>query len=426
MRIVLRGAGSYVFSTSVLHDAIIDHRIPEVEIALVDLDDSILETMVGVGRAMAADVGIQVSLESTTDRTEVLSGADFVILCAEAQGARRWRDDHEIVCRYDMPDQARECGGLGGLAKALRTCSLALSVAEDMETLAPGAVLLDVTNPMPRVVTSVLHATSVPAYGFCNAAWGGYPGYQWLARLVGREASDLDVITAGLNHFAWLLRARDRRTGEDLIPKARDALARADGAEARILAKWLIQFGAIGMSGPSHMGEYLPYDPMNHYHTTPPFHGDRAEREERIAGLRAVAEGRAHWSTCIGQRSWERPVDLAAAIHRGVDIHVDMVNLANGGHLPDLPEGRVVEAPARTEEGQVRPVEVPPMPPALAELCRSVSDVIQLSGEAAAEGDVDKVHEVVRIDPAIPDTPQAHAAIDDMLATHGDLLTRFA
>ena len=47
--------------------------------------------------------------------------------------------DYDILTRAGMPDQGRECAGLGGLSYALRTISMALDICEDMEALSPNA-----------------------------------------------------------------------------------------------------------------------------------------------------------------------------------------------------------------------------------------------------------------------------------------------
>ena len=67
-----------------------------------------------------------------------------------------------------------------------------------------------------RVVTAVRRYTDVEAYGFCNASHEGASGYEWFARLVGRTHDQIDVVTAGLNHFSWLVSIHDRETGEEL------------------------------------------------------------------------------------------------------------------------------------------------------------------------------------------------------------------
>ena len=119
---------------------------------------------------------------------------------------------------------ASECGGVGGLSYTLRAVPLILEVAREMERLYPDAWLLNVSNPLPRLLAAVAGHTRIRCAGFCNVAHGGVGGYQNVARLLGREPSELRVRSGGLNHFAWLLGAWERRTGEDLLPRVDAAL----------------------------------------------------------------------------------------------------------------------------------------------------------------------------------------------------------
>lgn len=425
MKITLIGAGSYVFGGTVLQDALVRHRMAG-ELALVDLNGEAAEAMAGVGRRMAREVDANCEVWATTDRREALPGSDFVILSAAPQGAKRWWMDYEILDAAGMADQARECGGLGGLSYALRTISLALDVAEDMAALCPEAALLDVTNPMPRVVTALHRFSGIQAYGFCNVAQRGEHGYEWLAGLVDRDHREIDVVTAGLNHFAWLVSIRDRVTGEDLMPRVRAAVMAGASEEMAILRRWWQRYGALSVPGVDHAAEYLPSEPDLIYRVTPPYHGSAAERQARIENLKAAARGELDWRALFDHGSWEHPVDLAVAVGMQRDVELPILNLPNAGYLPGLPEGRIVEVPAEVHAGAVRGIAVKALPEATAEICARVSDVHEWVAEGAATGDRDALVRAIEVDPAIADTAPAVAVLDRLIAAHRDLLARFA
>ena len=425
MKVVLIGAGSFVFGPTVLRDAFERHRLAECHLALVDLDADAVGIMAALGRRMAGDLGVASTITSHGDRLEALPGADYVILSAAPEGRRRWLMDCAILEAAGMPDQRRECGALGGMANALRAITLALGVARDMERLCPQAVLLDVTNPMPRVVTAVNRFTPVRAYGFCNVAFGGPTGYDGIARVLGRPASELSVVSAGLNHFAWLVSVRDASTGEDLMADAHRAVRSRTDGDGPVLSDWLDRYGAIAMSGTHHQAEWLPPDARIVYDGTPPYHGTPEERDARRQELRAAAEGKRDWRPLVEKGSWEHPVDLAAALGRGETRDLPILNLGNRGYWPDLPDGRIVEVPARTEGGRVTGVPIGHLPHGVTEVCRQVSDVHELIAEGAATGSRDKLAEAVEGDIAIPEKKRALAALDRMLEAHGDMLVQF-
>ncbi|MCX7936028.1 MAG: hypothetical protein N3A66_12310, partial [Planctomycetota bacterium] len=251
--------------------------------------------------------------------------------------------------------------------------------------------------------------------------------YEWIARLLDRPVESFLALTGGLNHFAWLLALRDRRTGQDLIPQVLRQLRRVRDRQAEVILRWYRAYGLIASGNIDHHGEYLPAQAGVHYHTQPPYHGTAAERAERRRLLRAIAAGRASWTPLIAHGSWEHPIDMAVALVRQQDVFFPMLNLPNGGWLARLPRQRIVEVPAHVISGRVQGVRLPPLPAKLAALCRQISDVHELAARAAAKGDREAARQAIIRDPAIMATEKraALAAWDEILAAHADLLPQF-
>ncbi|MBD2869108.1 family 4 glycosyl hydrolase [Paenibacillus arenilitoris] len=435
MKFVLIGGGSFVFAPTVLEDVIIKHRLMEGELVLVDPNAEAVEAMAGAGQRIAKIVGSAIRITSAVDRREVLAGADYVIVSASPQGARRWAMDFNILSELDMPNQARECGGLGGLMNALRSITLLLDVCRDMEELCPQAILLDVTNPMPRVVTAIDRYTSIRAAGFCNIAYLGPDGYAFLPGLVGKQAEEVEIVTAGLNHFAWVVSMKDRRTGKDLMPELVSFVREGDWSalplnkqrELTVMRRWLKQYGAVAAGAVDHHAEYLPEQPDIHYATTPPYHGTEEERKLRLKALQDIASGESSdWQALFGHPSWEHPVDVALTLGTGASRTFDILNVRNNGAIPHLPAERIVEVTVHVENGQWNPIEIPAFPDNLASVIRQLSDVHEMIAEAAATGNVEFVHKAVDLDPAITNKIAAHIAVDRMLSVHSDLLPQFS
>ena len=433
MKIVLIGAGSFVFAPTVLEDAIVRQILDGAELALVDVNEEAAEAMAAAGRRIAGELGVGLRIRSFGERRPALEGADYVIVAASPQGAARWRTDHAILQDHGMADQARECGGMGGLLHAFRSITLLMDICRDMEALCPTAVLMDVTNPMPRVVTAVHRFSSIRACGFCNIAYQGEAGYAFLPALVGRKPEEVSIVTAGLNHFAWLLRMTDRNTGEDLIPAAMRYLELGDWSgwdeparrELTVMRRWLGQYGGIAAGAIDHHAEYLPFQPDIAYPEAPPYHGEPAARERRMRTLRSIAEGRGDWQALFEHRSWEHPVVVAAALGRGERRRFDMLNLPNDGYLRELPPGRIVEVPATVRDGALTGEAVPAFPSAISKLLGIVSDVHELAAEAAATGNVSLAVEAILHDPAIADKKTAVRVLRQMLEAHRDMLVQF-
>ncbi|WP_337103696.1 family 4 glycosyl hydrolase [Paenibacillus sp. YIM B09110] len=434
MKFVLIGGGSFVFAPTVLEDVIVKNRLMNDELVLVDPNAEAVEAMAGAGRRIADKLGVTVRISATTDRRQALAGADYVIVSASPQGARRWAMDYDILNELGMADQARECGGVGGLMNGLRSITLLLDVCRDMEEVCPQARILDVTNPMPRVVTAIDRYTSIQAAGFCNIAYQGAEGYAFLPALVGKKPEDVDIVTAGLNHFAWVVSMKDRKTGEDLLPALISFVQEGDWSalpehkrrELKVMRRWLEQYGAVAAGAVDHHAEYLPLQEDIHYATTPPYHGTEEERRQRLLELQAIASGESgDWEVLFNHPSWEHPIDVALTLKSGATRTFDILNIRNNGAIPQLPSERIVEVPVRIEGGEWTPIAIPALPDALAAAVRRISDVHEIIAEAAAKGDAALVHQAVDLDPAISNKEAAHVAVDRMLAIHADLLPQF-
>ena len=95
-----------------------------------------------------------------------------------------------------------------------------LDIARDVETVAPDAWLVNVTNPLTALCRSVTRETGVKTVGLCNE-WVGATFNLSLALDCGMQ--DLDPVLAGVNHFP--LAVELRVNGEDAFAQP----ARADG-----------------------------------------------------------------------------------------------------------------------------------------------------------------------------------------------------
>ncbi|MFC5467330.1 hypothetical protein ACFPPD_01280 [Cohnella suwonensis] len=432
MKVVLIGGGSFVFAPTVLKDAIVKHRLKGT-LVLVDTNLEAAQAMAGAGSRIANELGVKLEITATVDREQALTGADFVIVSASVQGAKRWRMDYEILKEAGMADQARECGGLGGLLNSFRSITLLLDICRDMERLCPNAMLLDVTNPMPRVVTAIERFSSIRSVGFCNIAYRGPDGYDMLAHLLRRPANELEVVTGGLNHFSWVLSVKDKSTGEDLLPTLKSYIERGDWSdeteenrrELGIMREWFHSYGAVAAGAVDHHAEYLPFHPDVHYPITPPYHGTENERMQWLLNLKDIAAGRCGWQDLFNHGSWEHPIDLAVLLDGGQKDHIDILNVRNEDGIPQLPSDRVVEVPVRVAGGRLEPVILPAFPERLASLLCVVSDVHEFAAAAAATGDIELARKAIFVDPAITDKEAGYSALERMLAAHADLLPQF-
>ena len=141
------------------------------------------------------------------ERPEALAGADFVINTIQVGGARATQVDFDIPARHGLRYTINDTINVGGVLRGLRTIPVVLGIARDMTDACPDATLLNYTNPMGMLVRAVDEAVGIPTVGLCHSV---YWTVDRLAGYVGVPAAEVDALSAGVNHLAWILRLEHR------------------------------------------------------------------------------------------------------------------------------------------------------------------------------------------------------------------------
>jgi alpha-galactosidase len=421
-RIVLVGAGSSVFGYNSVLDAVNIHALRGSNLVLHDIDGERLGAMAGLAERMNAEAGSDLEIEHTVDRGEALEGAGFVLMSIAVERMRRWRMDWEIPFRHGIKQVIGENGGPGGLFHTLRNIPPVLEIARDMEDRCPDALLLNYTNPVPRLCLAVSRYTGVRVVGLCHEV---EHQLQRLAPMMGVPTALLDAVSAGLNHFSWYkeLRLKD---GTDAYPLLTEAVAGARGFQPLCRAMY-DKFGLYPSTDDNHLGEYLAYA----WDVCPPESRglnwiDRCEREGELSWQRISRLVRGEEPLNVkGRLSGERAMHIIAGI-TGDSSHVELqVNLPNEGQVSNLLRGAVVETPAVIDKGGVRPIHVGDMPSGLAALCNIQSIVQSLAVEAGVHGDLGLAQQAMLADPVVHDTEAAMKAFEELFQAHRDMLPQF-
>jgi 6-phospho-beta-glucosidase len=312
----------------------------------------------------------------------------------------------------------QETTGAGGLAKALRTVPLVLQIAElARRRAAPGAWLIDFTNPV-GIVTRALLDAGHRAVGLCNVAIGFQRQF---ASLLGVPPAAVSLGHVGLNHLTWersvMVDGTDRLP--ELLAGHREQIAERVGTPVSFLEG----HGVI----PSY---YLRY-----YY----FH-DEVVREQRTTGTRAaeVAAIEAELLRMYADPALDSKPDLLA--RRGGAFYseaavallssllagtedVQVVNLRNNGTLGFLPDDAVIEVPAVIASGGPVPVPAAPLPPLLRGLVAHMSAYEELAVAAALRGGRSRVAAALLAHPLIGQYPLAEGMADRMIAENARFLS---
>ena len=174
-KIVIIGAGSAIFGLGALVRLLRSERLRGAELALVDTREDGLLLMTALAEKLNKQWNTGKIITHSTDRTELLPGADIVIVSIQVgQRETVWEMDWQIPLRHGVRQPYAENGGPGAFSHTARNLPVMLGIARDMERLCPNAWYLNVTNPLIRLTHAVNKYTNIKILGLCHQLLWGY------------------------------------------------------------------------------------------------------------------------------------------------------------------------------------------------------------------------------------------------------------
>jgi 6-phospho-beta-glucosidase len=169
------------------------------QVVFMDTDPEKLRVFGGLSRQVVAALAPALPFHLTPDLADAVRDADFVITTIRAGGDAARAADERIALRHGVIGQ--ETAGAGGFSMAMRTVPAMTACCRAVEEhAAPGAVILNFTNPA-GLVTQAMHDQGFKGvYGICDAPSGML---RQVAAMLGRRAEELDAFCLGLNHLSY-------------------------------------------------------------------------------------------------------------------------------------------------------------------------------------------------------------------------------
>jgi 6-phospho-beta-glucosidase len=396
---------------------------PLSELWLMDINPERLKVVGGFAQRMVAAKGAPFQVKLSLDQRQAVSGAAYVCTQLRVGQMPARRADEYLGLRHGLIGQ--ETTGVGGMAKALRTIPVVLKIAGDMRQVAPGALLVNFTNPAGLVTEALKrYAPDVSAVGVCNVP---ITAKMKLLGLLEKEL-DLDIApervelkTLGLNHLSW--HRGFTLDGEEMWPRVFEAYLRDQTDwDAETLTRLRL----------------IPNDYLQYFYYTgrklaaqqnwPPSRAEEVQViEESLiryyadpANIEPPADlmkrGGAYYSTVATQLLNAHYNDLG-------ETHV--VNTRHDGAVPGWPADWVLEIPCTVSRAGIHPLPAEPLPAACFDLLKQVKAYELLTVEAAVHGDRDAALQALLANPLGPRADQAQAVLDDLLSTHRAHLPQF-
>lgn len=428
MKLVVIGGGSSY--TPELIEGVILHKdsLPVTEIVLIDVEMGQEKVRINTEFAgrMVKKAGLAIDVRYTMDRREGLKDAAFVITQLRVGGLDARAKDERIPLTYGVIGQ--ETTGPGGFFKALRTIPVLLDICRDMEDVCPDAWLINFTNPAGIVTEAVLKHTKVKCIGLCNVSINMKHD---AAKRLQVEAKDLDCRFIGLNHLSVMNHAYYQ--GKDRIADVL-AVSTSEGVVKNIEKNGEMDLLAREMG--CMLSPYLQY-----FYSEKEMLSKETKEALSITGTRAdqVKRVEKELFACYQDENLkEKPEALSkrggsryseAAIHLIDSIYndrqdVQVVDVANHGIIPQLPEDCVIETNCVIGEDGAKPMTTD-VPLTVLGLIEQVKAYEILTIEAAVTGDRKTALMALMNNPLVHDIKDARHILDDMIRAHEAYLPQF-
>ena len=420
-RIVFVGGGSYSWGPTILSDVMQTPELEGAEIRLLDIDLKAAKEIKAAAESMAARLGRRFTVTATTSEARAFRGADFVLITISTGGLDTMQCDLSVPEAYGVFQTVGDTVGPGGWSRSLRNIPVFAHLARQIEKYAPGAVVLNYTNPLATLTGVLSTCSRLRTVGLCHGLFGSY---SLLQQLFDVQEEDLCVRFGGVNHFFWILDftvkgqdgyalLRKRLQGKSIdaaLPKG-DADPLGFHTRHALVDEFYREFGYLCYAGDRHTCEFVPGLLTPDEERLRRFRLVRTSVEERWElrrKAREVALDLAAGRRDVFPRSRETAVDIIKAVLTGTPF-IDVVNLPNRGQIDNLPRETVVETLGRVDPLGFHPLTVGPLPPVLHPLVAPHCDVQLMSLEAGLTGDRELALRALMCDPLC-----AHLAPSDV------------
>lgn len=401
---------------------------PLTELCLMDINEKRLEVVGGFAQRMVGHQGNPFKVTLSTNQREAVSDASYVTTQLRVGMMEARKNDEYLGLRHGLIGQ--ETTGIGGMAKALRTIPVLLDIANDICEVAPGAPLVNFTNPAGLVTEALFrYAPDVTAVGVCNVPITTKMGFlDELEKSTGRtippESAHLD--TLGLNHLTWHrgFTVEDEEMWPQIIEGYIAQLKKEEQPEwpprtieiLRMIPNYYLQYFYQTDKKLRAQNEWPPSRAEQVIEIEEGLLSQYADPELMVPPDDLMKRGGAYYSTLATQLLNGHYNDLN-------ERHI--VNVRHDGAVNGWPSDWVLEMPAMVNRDGFHPIEVDPLPEVCFGLIAQVKSYEILTAKAAVTGDREIAYEALLANPIGPAADEIQDVLDDMLETHRDYLTQF-
>ncbi len=437
-KVAFIGAGSIGFTRGLLADILTVPQFHHIEVSFTDINPDNLRMVTQLCQRDIDENGLDIKIHATLDRREAFQNAKYVINCVRIGMLEAFETDVEIPLKYGVDQCVGDTLCIGGIMYGQRGIHAMLGFCKDIrDVAAPGCILLNYSNPNAMVTWACNKYGKVPTYGLCH---GVQHGHEQIAKALGREKKDVDIICAGLNHQTWYISVKTdgvERTGE-----LYELMKQADFAkDENIRLDVMRNFGYYSTESNGHLSEYLMW------------YRKRPEDMEKWINYSSWIQGETagYLRVCRESRNWfetdfpnwlkepakrfvpeERSTEHGSYIIESLEtgrVYRGCFNVMNNGTITNLPAECVVEVPCYVDYNGISIPKVGDLPLGCAAICSASVWVQKLAVEAAVQGDIHLLYQAAMMDPltgAVCTPDEIRQMVDEMLVAGREWLPQYS
>ncbi len=450
-KVAVIGAGSLFFGRQSIWQMVHSSYLNQGTLALVDTNEEKLEKMVKLAKMVAEANGVKLIIEGSTDRREVLPGADFVVLSFADSTVKYRGIDCGVSEKYGIRMCSGDTIGPGGIFRAMRELPAIMECVHDIEAICPDAWVINYINPSTvNGIAIGRYAPKLKSFALCDSHHMPHKKIEYAIRagIVAdkKEYTEeidrkFDFRVAGVNHFTWLLKAdyESRNVipliGESLLRSAETATLGGDTG-AKALHNDAIGYELYHIFGYvptciAHTKEYVRYwqglgktkdsiPPLSIWETE-----DRYKRHESmwnqvdnfIAGKTPITE----YMSSLGP---DHATDIIENMVGGLGKPF-FINTFNRGAVTNMSDDAFLELLCQVDMEGVRPLQVGEMPRGIRGMQELVLDTHELTAEAVVERNFEKLRRAMLTDPLVNSISDADAIIREILELEKDIIPNY-
>lgn len=437
-KVAFIGAGSLVFARTLFTDIMSVPEFKEIEIAFTDINEDNLAKATSLCQRDLRSNGISTVIQSTANRREAFKDAKYIINCVRVGGLEAFEADIDIPLKYGVDQCVGDTLCTGGIMYGQRVIAAMLDFCKDIrEVSAPGAIMLNYSNPNAMATWACNKYGKVPTIGLCH---GELHGEAQIAEVLNIPKDELDIICAGINHQTWYISVKHH--GKEMMDQILPGFEKHEkfSNEEKVRIDILKRFGYYSTESNGHLSEYVAW-----YRKRPKEIMDWINLDSWINGetggyLRVTREER-DWFETDFPKILEEPSKKFDGSERGGE-HCSYIiealetgrkyrghfNIMNDGCITNLPDECVVEVPCYVDGNGISIPKVGDLPLGCAAVCSQSVWVQRLSVEAAVAGDAMLLKQAALMDPltgAVCNPPEVWQMIDEMLIAQEEWLPQY-